>query len=71
MVAPSAVPDIQKWIDDVPLGTEHCVTITSTPDPNVYAVELGLRGATEGVILQRITVAPSPEGYKIAKVEDA
>ncbi|WP_430330840.1 hypothetical protein [Rhodococcus sp. ACT016] len=72
MVAPNAVPEIQKWIDEVPVGSDHCVTITSTPDPNVYNVELGLRmpGAAEGVIRQRITVAPSPAGFKIAKVED-
>ncbi len=72
MVAPNAVPEIQKFIDGVSLGTEHCVTIASTPDPNVYNVDLLLRspGASDGVIRQRITVAPSPEGFKIAKVED-
>ncbi|MDH6284447.1 hypothetical protein [Prescottella agglutinans] len=72
MVAPNAVPEIQKFIDGVPLGSEHCVTIASTPDPNVFNVDLLLRtpGASEGVIRQRITVAPSPEGFKIAKVED-
>ncbi|RVW08036.1 hypothetical protein EGT67_19120 [Prescottella agglutinans] len=72
MVAPNAVPEIQKWIDEVSLGTEHCVTIASTPDPNVFNVDLGLRtpGSSDGVIRQRITVAPSPEGFKIAKVED-
>ncbi|WP_433609898.1 hypothetical protein [Prescottella agglutinans] len=72
MVAPNAVPEIQKFIDGVSLGTEHCVTIASTPDPNVYNVDLELRspGASDGVIRQRITVAPSPEGFKIAKVED-
>lgn len=73
MVAPNPVPEIQRWIDDVPAGTRHCVTITATPDPNAYAVDLGLRmpGAPEGVIRQRVTVAPTPAGYRIAKVEDA
>lgn len=73
MVAPNPVPEIQRWIDDVPPGTVHCVTIAVTPDPTVFAVELGLRmpGAADGVIRQRVTVAPSPAGFKIAKVEDA
>ncbi|WP_242676586.1 hypothetical protein [Rhodococcus sp. ABRD24] len=72
MVAPNPVPEIQKWIDEVPLGTEHCVTITATPEPNVYTVDLGLRmpAGSEGVIRQRITVAPAPTGFRIAKVED-
>ncbi|MGF7122698.1 hypothetical protein [Rhodococcus sp. BE178] len=72
MLTPNAVPDIQKWIDEVPLGTEHCVTVVPTADPNVFEVDLGLRSPTgsDGVIRQRVTVAPSPAGFKIAKVED-
>ncbi|CAM3130367.1 Serine/threonine protein kinase [Prescottella defluvii] len=72
MVTPNAVPDIQKWIDEVPLGTEHCVTVAPTADPNVFEVDLGLRSpaGSDGVIRQRVTVAPSPTGFKIAKVED-
>ncbi|QCQ93663.1 hypothetical protein [Rhodococcus sp. SGAir0479] len=73
MVAPGPVPEIQRWIDDVPAGSRHCVTVTETPDPNVYAVELGLRmpGRPDGVIRQRVTVTPSPTGFKVAKVEDS
>lgn len=72
MVTPNPVPEIQKWIDDVPVGTEHCVTIASTPDPNAYMVDLALRmpDGTDGTIRQRITVAASPGGFKIATVED-
>lgn len=72
MVTPNPVPEIQKWIDDVPVGTEHCVTIASTPDPNTFEVDLGLRmpDGTDGIIRQRVTVAASPDGFKIAKVED-
>lgn len=72
MVTPNPVPEIQKWIDDVPVGTEHCVTIASTPDPNAYEVDLRLRmpDGTDGTIRQRITVAASAAGFKIATVED-
>ncbi|MCA1008438.1 hypothetical protein LCL87_22245 [Rhodococcus hoagii] len=72
MVTPNPVPEIQKWIDDVQVGTEHCVTIASTPDPNAYMVDLRLRmpDGTDGTIRQRITVAASPDGFKIATVED-
>ncbi|PTR28964.1 hypothetical protein C8K36_103336 [Rhodococcus sp. OK519] len=72
MVTPNPVPEIQKWIDDVPAGTEHCVTIASTENPNTYEVDLGLRmpDGTDGAIRQRITVAASPGGFRIAKVED-
>ncbi|MFM1724437.1 MULTISPECIES: hypothetical protein [Rhodococcus] len=72
MVTPNPVPEIQKWIDDVPVGTEHCVTIASTPDPNAYEVDLRLRmpDGTDGTIRQRITVAASPAGFKVATVED-
>ncbi|WP_137723227.1 hypothetical protein [Prescottella subtropica] len=73
MVEPNPVPEIQRWIDAVPAGTEHCVTIAATPVPDVYSVELGLRipGRSDGVIRQTITVAPSPGGYRIVRVEDA
>lgn len=72
MLTPNPVPEIQKWIDDVQVGTEHCVTIASTADPNAYMVDLVLRmpDGTDGTIRQRITVAASPDGFKIATVED-
>ncbi|WP_305093829.1 hypothetical protein [Prescottella sp. R16] len=73
MVDPNPVAEIQRWIDAVPAGTEHCVTVVSTSTPDVYDVELGLRmpGRADGVIRQTVTVVPSPDGYRIARVEDA
>ncbi|MFD4184147.1 hypothetical protein ACFWPB_24130, partial [Rhodococcus sp. NPDC058514] len=69
--APAIQGKIDEWFSTHP-GTEHCLTIGSTPDPNVFNVDLLLRWppGKEGVIRQRVTVAPIDGGFKIAKVED-
>lgn len=63
--------EIQEGIDALPLGTEHCLTITSTDTENVYAVSIALRtpSGEEGQINQRVTLAPGGPGYQIARVE--
>lgn len=72
MLTPNPVPQIQTAIDAVPVGTEHCLTITPTDTAHVYGVELTLLlpSGSEVVIRQRITVSPTDTGVKIATVEN-
>ncbi|MGW4482090.1 hypothetical protein [Rhodococcus triatomae] len=73
MVLPRPVTEIQSFIDAVPAGTEHCVTILPTPDPNRWSVDILLRippVGSEGIHKQWITTTPADGGLKIATVED-
>ncbi|MGW9568387.1 hypothetical protein [Prescottella equi] len=73
MVMPSPVAEIQSFIDAVPVGTDHCVTVLPTPDPNRWSVDVLLRippVGSEGIHRQWITTAPGDGGMKIATVED-
>lgn len=72
-VNPNPVGPIQASIDAAAaLGTEHCLTIAPTPNPNVFDVQLRLRteAGSEGADRQRITVADSGSGLKIATLEE-
>lgn len=72
-VNPNPVGPIQASIDAAAaLGTEHCLTIAPTPNPNVFDVQLRLRteAGSEGSDRQRITVADSGSGLKIATLEE-
>lgn len=73
MVLPRPVAEIQSFIDAVPAGTEHCVTVLPTPDPNRWSVDVLLRippVGSEGIHRQWITTTPGEGGLKIATVED-
>lgn len=72
-VTPQPLPPLQASIDAAAvLGTEHCLTISPTPTPNVFDVQLLLRtgAGTEGSTTQRITVANAGSGLKIATLEE-
>lgn len=73
MVTPPAITDIQSSIDAVPAGTEHCVTVLSTDDPNRWSVDILLKmppSGTEGIHQQWITTVALEDGLKIEKVEN-
>lgn len=73
MVMPSPTSEIQGWIDAVPAGTEHCVTVLPTEDPNRWSVDVLLKMppvGSEGIHRQWITTAPGDGGLKIATVEN-
>jgi hypothetical protein len=72
-VNPNPVGPIQASIDAAAaLGTEHCLTIEPTANPNVFDVQLRLRteAGSEGADRQRITVADSGSGLRIATLEE-
>ncbi|WP_277371941.1 hypothetical protein [Rhodococcus rhodochrous] len=65
--------DIQSFIDAVPAGTEHCVTVMPTEDPNRWSVDVLLKFppvGDEGIHKQWITTMPADGGVKIANVEN-
>jgi hypothetical protein len=65
--------DIQSFIDAVPAGTEHCVTVLPTKDPNRWSVDVLLKFppvGDEGIHKQWITTMPADGGLKIANVEN-
>ncbi|MBD8057074.1 hypothetical protein ICV35_25900 [Rhodococcus ruber] len=71
MVLPGT--DIQSFIDAVPTGTEHCVTVLPTEDPNRWSVDVLLKFppvGDEGIHRQWITTMPADGGLKIANVEN-
>ncbi|EME65060.1 hypothetical protein G352_11002 [Rhodococcus ruber BKS 20-38] len=71
MVLPG--PDIQSFIDAVPVGTEHCVSVLPTEDPNRWSVDVLLKFppvGDEGIHQQWITTLPADGGLKIANVEN-
>ncbi|WKK14915.1 hypothetical protein QYN14_26880 (plasmid) [Rhodococcus ruber] len=71
MVLPGT--DIQSFIDAVPAGTEHCVTVLPTEDPNRWSVDVLLKFppvGDEGIHKQWITTMPADGGMKIANVEN-
>lgn len=65
--------DIQSFIDAVPVGTEHCVSVLPTEDPNRWSVDVLLKFppvGDEGIHQQWITTLPTDGGLKIANVEN-
>ncbi|MGW4336636.1 hypothetical protein ACWEK5_28070 [Rhodococcus koreensis] len=73
MLTPNPVGTIQASIDAAAAtGAAHCLTIAATPHPNVFDVQLLLRtdSGSESSIPQRITVADSASGLKIATLEE-
>ncbi|MGX4711833.1 hypothetical protein [Rhodococcus ruber] len=65
--------DIQSFIDAVPVGTEHCVTVLPTEDPDRWSVDVLLKFppvGDEGIHKQWITTMPADGGVKIANVEN-
>ncbi|MFF0284067.1 hypothetical protein ACFYSW_27545 [Rhodococcus aetherivorans] len=71
MVLPGT--DIQSFIDAVPVGTEHCVSVLPTEDPNRWSVDVLLKFppvGDEGIHKQWITTLPADGGLKIANVEN-
>lgn len=71
MVLPGT--DIQSFIDAVPVGTEHCVAVLPTEDPNRWSVDVLLKFppvGDEGIHKQWITTLPADGGLKIANVEN-
>ncbi|MFD5812444.1 hypothetical protein [Rhodococcus aetherivorans] len=65
--------DIQSFIDAVPAGTEHCVSVLPTEDPNRWSVDVLLKFppvGDEGIHKQWITTMPADGGLKIANVEN-
>lgn len=73
MLTPNPVATIQSSINEAAaIGTEHCLTIAPTPNPNVFDVGLLLRteSDSEGSVPQRITLANSGSGLKIATIEE-
>lgn len=75
MLTPNPVATIQASINDAAaIGTEHCLTIAATANPNVFDVGLLLRTGSdsEGSVPQRITLANSGSGsgLKIATIEE-
>ncbi|MHC3370859.1 hypothetical protein AAI421_28220 (plasmid) [Rhodococcus aetherivorans] len=71
MVLPGT--DIQSFIDAVPVGTEHCVSVLPTEDPNRWSVDVLLKFppvGDEGIHKQWITTLPADGGVKIANVEN-
>ncbi len=65
--------DIQSFIDAVPAGTEHCVTVLPTEDPHRWSVDVLLKFppvGDEGIHKQWITTMPADGGFKIANVEN-
>lgn len=72
MLNPNPIGPIQKSIDEAAAAnTQHCLTITSTPDSMRFDVELLLRSDSgpEGTVQQHITVAETDSGLKIATLE--
>ncbi|UNN05248.1 hypothetical protein [Rhodococcus opacus] len=73
MLTPNPVGTIQASIDAAAAtGAAHCLTIAATPNPNAFDVQLLLRtdSGSESTIPQRITVADSGAGLKIATLEE-
>lgn len=73
MVLPQPQAQIQEFINAVPEGTEHCVTVLPTPEPNRWSVDVLLKippVGSEGIHRQWITTTPGDGGMKIATVED-
>ncbi|MDH6291853.1 hypothetical protein [Rhodococcus opacus] len=73
MLTPNPVGTIQASIDAASAtGAAHCLTIAATPNPNAFDVQLLLRtdSGSESTIPQRITVADSGAGLKIATLEE-
>lgn len=73
MLTPNPVGTIQASIDAAAAtGAAHCLTIAATPNPNAFDVRLLLRtdSGSESTIPQRITVADSGAGLKIATLEE-
>ncbi|SEB29216.1 hypothetical protein [Rhodococcus koreensis] len=73
MLTPNPVGTIQASIDAAAAtGAAHCLTIAVTPNPNAFDVQLLLRtdSGSESTIPQRITVADSGAGLKIATLEE-
>ncbi|ANZ28537.1 hypothetical protein A4U64_27025 (plasmid) [Rhodococcus sp. WB1] len=71
MVLPGT--EIQSFIDAVPVGTEHCVSVLPTEDPNRWSVDVLLKFppvGDEGIHKQWITTLPADGGLKIANVEN-
>ncbi|WP_119699118.1 hypothetical protein [Rhodococcus ruber] len=71
MVLPGT--DIQTFIDAVPAGTEHCVTVLPTEDPHRWSVDVLLKFpplGEEGIHRQWITTLPADGGLTIATVEN-
>ena len=71
MVLPGT--DIQSFIDAVPVGTEHCVSVLPTEDPNRWSVDVLLKFppvGDEGIHKQWITTLPADGGLTIANVEN-
>ncbi|WKX01725.1 hypothetical protein Q3O43_28540 (plasmid) [Rhodococcus aetherivorans] len=71
MVLPGT--DIQSFIDAVPVGTEHCVSVLPTEDPNRWSVDVLLKFppvGDEGIHQQWITTLPADGGLTIANVEN-
>lgn len=72
MVSPAPPERIQAVIDRTPAGTEHCVTIAATDNPDIYAVALALRtpSGSESAIASRITTVRTGANYAISNVEE-
>ncbi|WP_052073533.1 hypothetical protein [Rhodococcoides fascians] len=72
MVSPAPPERIQAVIDRTPAGTEHCVTIAATDNPDVHAVALALRtpSGSESAIASRITTVRTGANYAISNVEE-
>ncbi|WP_052077982.1 hypothetical protein [Rhodococcoides fascians] len=72
MVSPAPPERIQAVIDRTPAGTEHCVTIATTDNPDVHAVALALRtpSGSESAIASRITTVRTGANYAISNVEE-
>jgi hypothetical protein len=72
LVSPAPPERIQAVIDRTPAGTEHCVTIAATDNPDVHAVALALRtpSGSESAIASRITTVRTGANYAISNVEE-
>lgn len=62
---------LQAGIDEVPRGTDHCVTVSTTDRPQVFEVTMHLRTPSddEGMFTQRVVVVPAGGEYRIASIE--
>ncbi|AEF43098.1 hypothetical protein [Hoyosella subflava] len=67
-----SVEQLQAGIGEVPRGTDHCVTVSTTDRPQVFEVKMHLRAPSddEGRFTQRVVVVPAGEEYRIASVEE-
>jgi hypothetical protein len=65
---------IQPFIDKVPLGSKHCMTIEPSDKPNEFRVTGELKSPnsalTEPIDMLLFTTAPSPNGWMITSVLD-